>query len=215
MDDFLNFCSIYLSNDSDLCGLCTRGSRVSSLLFDNCDIPERLEDDISSFGRFPSSFPVALIFVWGSIIFIWNRKYSTVIHRRWKRFSLDRKIIRVWVPETNPPPLTGLINRRSVIWKPYTTRKERILTFRMCCHALWRKRRQSRKRKTTKASNLKRHVARWYLIRRWMDKIRNSRFRMLMTWMEKFVYRSTVATVRIYISRVPDTSFLKMLRVLE
>ena len=60
---------VVLADDSDLCGLWTRGSRVSSLLLDSCDIPDRLDDDINSFGRFPSSFPVEMVFIWASMIY--------------------------------------------------------------------------------------------------------------------------------------------------
>lgn len=45
----------------ELCGLCTKGSRASSLLFDSCDMPERLEDDMDSLGRFPSNFLIVVV----------------------------------------------------------------------------------------------------------------------------------------------------------
>lgn len=61
----------HFSKLSDLWGLCTKASNVSSLLLDNCDMPERLEEDMSSFERFPFSFPAALVFfLWDIVLYL-------------------------------------------------------------------------------------------------------------------------------------------------
>jgi len=60
----------HFSELSDLCDLCTKVSDASSLLLDNCDIPERLEEDMSSFERFLSNLPITFEYFFWDMIYL-------------------------------------------------------------------------------------------------------------------------------------------------